>query len=61
MKFTSGWTSPNKQWDKWEIRLRLGAIDVLRIKYDHSDKYFEIRILNIGVKGGGKKKVGKRK
>ncbi len=61
MKFTNGWTSPNKQWDKWEIRLRCGAIDVLRIKYDHSDKYFEIRILNLGVKGGGKKKVGKRK
>ena len=61
MKFTNGWTSPNKQWDKWELRLRLGAIDVLRFKYDHSDKYLEIRILNLGVKGGGKKKVGRRK
>ena len=56
MKFTNGWTSPNKQWDKWEIRLRLGAIDVLRIKYDHSDKYIELRILNIGFKAGGSRK-----
>ena len=61
MKFTNGWTSPNKQWDKWEVRIRLGAVDVLRIKYDHSDKYFEFRILNLGGKSGGKKKVGKRK
>lgn len=61
MKFTNGWASPNKQWDKWELRIRMGAIDVIRIKYDHSDKYYEIRIFNLGVKGGGKKKVGKRK
>lgn len=56
MKFLNGWKAPNKQWDKWEIRLRLGAIDVLRIKYDHSDKYIEFRILNLGGKAGGRRK-----
>jgi hypothetical protein len=56
MKFLNGWASPNKQWDKWEFRLRLGAIDVLRFKYDHSDKYFEFRILNLGGKAGGRKR-----
>lgn len=55
MKFSNGWASPNKQWDKWEIRLRLGAVDVFRLKYDHSDRYFEFRILNLGVKSGGKR------
>ena len=56
MKFLNGWASPNKKWDKWEIRLRLGAVDVLRLKYDHSDKYFEFRILNLGSKLGGRRK-----
>ena len=56
MRFFNGWISPNKQWDKWEFRLRLGAIDVLRFKYDHSDKYFEFRIINLGGKLGGRRK-----
>jgi len=56
MKFLNGWASPNKQWDKWEIRLRLGAIDVIRLKYDHSDKYFEFRIINLGGKLGGRRR-----
>jgi len=56
MRFTNGWTSPNKQWDKWEVRLRLGAVDVIRIKYDHSDRYLEFRILNLGAKIGGSRK-----
>ena len=55
MRFSNGWT-PNKQWDKWEFRLRLGAVDVLRVKYDHSDRYFELRIINFGIKAGGKRK-----
>jgi len=61
MKFLNGWKAPNKQWDKWEVRLRLSAIDVFRLKYDHSDRYFEIRVFNLGIKGGGKKRFGKRK
>ena len=56
MKFLNGWTAPRVQWDKLELRLRLGAIDVLRIKYDHSDKYFEFRIINLGAKFGVKRK-----
>jgi hypothetical protein len=56
MKFVNGWKARNKQWDKWELRIRLGAIDVLRFKYDHSDKYFEFRILNLGGKVGGRRR-----
>jgi len=56
MKILNGWRAPNVQWDKFELRVRLGAIDVIRLKYDHSDKYFEFRIMSIGAKFGGKKK-----
>lgn len=56
MKFLNGWAAPNKQWDRWELRIRMGAIDVLRLKYDHSDKYFEFRILNLGGKLGGNRR-----
>jgi hypothetical protein len=56
MKFLNGWRSRRVQWDKLEVRLRLGAIDIIRIKYDHSDKYFEFRVINLGFKFGGKRK-----
>lgn len=56
MKFLNGWKSSNKQWDRFEFRLRLGALDVIRLKYDNSDKYFEFLILNLGGKLGGRRR-----
>lgn len=56
MKFLNGWKVKNLQWSKFELRLRLGTIDVIRLKYDHSDKYFEFRIINLGAKFGGGRK-----
>jgi len=56
MKFVNGWASKKTQWDKIELRIRFGAIDFFRVKYDHSDKYFEFRVLNFGGKVGGKRK-----
>jgi len=56
MKFLNGWKNRRMQWDKFEFRFRLGAIDVIRIKYDHSDRYFEVRIINLGFNLGGRRK-----
>ena len=50
MKFLNSWKSHNKQWDKVNIHLRVGAIDFFMLKYDHSNKDFEFRVLNLGVK-----------
>jgi hypothetical protein len=56
MRLSNGWKSPNKQWDKFELRIRIGAIDILRVKYDQSDKYFEARLFNFGIKTGGRRR-----
>lgn len=56
MKFLNGWKSINKQWDRHEIRIRVGALDILRLKYDNSDKYFEFMIFNFGGKVGGSRR-----
>jgi lysophospholipid acyltransferase (LPLAT)-like uncharacterized protein len=50
MKFRNNWTVQNKQWDKFQIRLRLGKIDVFTIEIDVSREFYMIAILNFSIK-----------
>lgn len=50
MRFTNSWLSKTKQWDKFELCLRIAVIDFVLLKYDNSNKYFEFKILNLGIK-----------
>ena len=50
MKFRNGWTAKNKLWDKFAIRLRLGAVDLLIIEADISRDFYMITVLNFTLK-----------
>ena len=49
MKFTNGWKAINKAWDKLTIELRISKLTILEIKWDISDKKYEIILLNVGI------------
>lgn len=50
MKFRNNWTVKNKLWDKFAIRFRLGAIDVLTAEIDISRNFYMLTILNFSIK-----------
>ena len=50
MKFRNNWNVQNKQWDKFQIRLRLGKIDVFTIEIDISREFYMITLLNFSIK-----------
>jgi hypothetical protein len=50
MKVRNGWKSKNKLWDKFAIRLRLGAVDFLVIEADVSREFYMFTILNFTIK-----------
>jgi hypothetical protein len=50
MKFKNGWKTKNKLWDKFAIKLRLGAIDFLIIEVDISREFYMLTILNFTLK-----------
>ena len=50
MKFRNNWTVRNKQWDKFQIRLRLGKIDFLTIEVDISREFYMFTLLNFSIK-----------
>lgn len=50
MKFRNSWKVKNKLWDKFAIRLRLGAIDFLIIEVDLSREFYMITLLNFTIK-----------
>ena len=50
MKVRNGWKAKNKLWDKFAIKLRLGAIDFLIIEVDISREFYMLTILNFALK-----------
>ena len=50
MKFRNNWKIHNKQWDKLQLKLRLGKIDVFTLEADISSKFYMITILNFSIK-----------
>jgi hypothetical protein len=50
MKARNNWGAKNKQWDKFQLRLRLGVIDVITIEIDISRSFYMITILNLSIK-----------
>lgn len=50
MKLRNNWKVPHKQWDKIQVRVRVGKIDFLTIEVDISRRFYMITILNISLK-----------
>lgn len=50
MKFRNSWTVKNKLWDKFAIRLRVGAIDFFTAELDISRDFYMITLLNFTIK-----------
>jgi len=50
MKARNNWNTSNKQWDKFQLRLRLGKIDIITIEIDISRSFYMLTILNISFK-----------
>lgn len=46
MKITNAWKSQNKQVDRVEIRVRLGAVTVFEVNADLSSKKLRVGVLN---------------
>lgn len=49
MKFKNSW-SKSKLWDKFNIRLRVGAIDLFTIEIDVSREFYLLTVLNFSIK-----------
>ena len=50
MKLRNNWKIHNKQWDKFQIRIRVGKIDFLTIEIDISRDFYMFTILNFSIK-----------
>lgn len=50
MKLINGWNAFNKQWDKFELTLRIGFLTILDIKIDISRGLYYVMLLNFGIK-----------
>ena len=50
MKFRNNWRIHNKQWDKLQLKLRLGKIDVFVFEADIASKFYMITIFNFSIK-----------
>lgn len=50
MKTRNSWKSRKKQWDKVQIRLRIGFIDFLTVEVDISRSFYMLTVLNFTVK-----------
>jgi len=49
MKITNAWRSQNKNVDRIEVRLRIGAVTVYELSVDLSDKKWRIGLFNFFV------------
>ena len=52
MKITNGWRSQNKNVDRIELKVRLGAITVFELSADLSAKKWRLGLFNCFVSGG---------
>lgn len=50
MVIRNNWKVQNKQWDKFNIRLRLGKIDIIHLEVDISRKFYMLTLLNFMLK-----------
>ena len=50
MIFRNSWKVHNKQWDKFQIRLRVGRIDLFTIEMDISRNFYLLTLFNLTVK-----------
>ena len=50
MKVRNSWKSKNKMWDKFSIRIRLGAVDVFTVETDISRRFYMLSIMNFTIK-----------
>ena len=50
MIFRNSWRVHNKQWDKFQIRFRLGKIDVFTIEADISRDFYMLTLFNLTIK-----------
>jgi hypothetical protein len=50
MKFRNSWKSTTKQWDKFAVRIRISALDILTIEVDISREFYMLTILNLTIK-----------
>jgi len=49
MKFKNSW-SKNKLWDKLNVRIRIGAVDIFTIEIDISREFYLLTVLNFSIK-----------
>ena len=50
MKVRNNWKVPHKQWDKIQVRVRVGKIDFLTLEIDISRSFYMLTIMNISFK-----------
>jgi hypothetical protein len=50
MKFRNNWTVSNKFWDRFAIRLKLGAVDFFTIEIDVTRDFYMLTVLNFTIK-----------
>ncbi len=50
MIFRNSWKVHNKQWDKFQIRLRLGKVDLFTIEADISRHFYLLTLFNFTIK-----------
>jgi hypothetical protein len=50
MKYRNNWRVRNKQWDKFQIKVRLGKIDFFAFELDLSRKFVMLTITNLTLK-----------
>jgi hypothetical protein len=50
MKFRNNWKVKNKQWDKFDICVRLGKATVFQIEVDISRSFYMFTVLNFCIK-----------
>jgi hypothetical protein len=46
MRFKNSWMSPTKQWDRFEIKLRLGYFTIFDFSLDISGKNGHVTLIN---------------
>ena len=50
MKFRNIWKSPNKQWDKLILKVRISSVDLFSIEVDMTRDFYCLTLLNFTIK-----------
>lgn len=50
MKLRNNWRVRNKQWDKFQIKIRLGKVDFFAFELDISRRFIMLTITNLTLK-----------